>query len=54
MDKFVLEIVIALAALSCVPPDWDKHAQASWMQVCTMTVGLIAIGAYIVARPWLG
>jgi hypothetical protein len=54
MDKFFLAIFIALAALSFVPPDWEKHAPASWMQVLTMTFGLIAIGAYIVVRPWLG
>jgi hypothetical protein len=54
MDTFFLEIVVALVALSLLPPDWEKHAQASWMQVGTMMFGLIAIGAYIFARPWLG
>ena len=53
MDKFFMEIVIAFVALSFVPPDWEKHEQASWMQVFAMAFGLVAIVVYVAARPWL-
>ena len=53
MDTFVMEIVVALVALSFIPPDWEKHEEASWLQVYAMSFGLFAIGVYVVARPWL-
>jgi hypothetical protein len=51
MDTFFTEIVITLVALSFIPPDWEKHARTTGMQVGIMTLGLIAIGVYIFVRP---
>jgi hypothetical protein len=53
MEKFFMEIVIALVALSCVPPDWEKHERATWMQVYAMAFGLVAIVIFIATRPWV-
>jgi len=53
MDRFVLAIVLALAVLSFVPPDWEKDEKSSWLQAGAMAFGLVMLGVYIVARPWL-
>src|SRR5262245_16086645 len=51
MDTFFLEIVVAVVALSFLPPDWEKHAQTTGMQVGIMALGLLAIGVYVFVRP---
>jgi hypothetical protein len=50
MDGFALTMVIALAALSVVPPDWQKNETAAWVQVCTMAFGLVLLGVYMILR----
>jgi hypothetical protein len=50
MDGFALTMVLALAALSCVPPDWEKEEKAALVQTSTMAVGLALLGAYMISR----
>jgi hypothetical protein len=50
MDGFALTMVLALAALSCVPPDWKQHESAAWGQVVVMAFGLVVLGVYMILR----
>jgi hypothetical protein len=50
MDGFALTMVLALAALSCVPPDWTKNEGAAWGQVLVMASGLVVLGVYMILR----
>ena len=50
MDGFALTMVLALAALSCVPPDWEKQERAAWGQLAVMALGLILPGVYMLLR----
>ena len=50
MDGFALTMVLALAALSCVPPDWTKNESAAWGQVLVMAAGLVVLGIYMILR----
>ncbi len=50
MDGFALTMVLALAALSCVPPDWEKDGKAAMVQASAMAMGLVLLGAYMISR----
>lgn len=50
MDGFVLTMVLALTALSVVPPDWEKNQAAAWVQACAMAFGLVLLGVYMILR----
>ena len=50
MDGFALTLVLALAALSCVPPDWDKNGKSALLQVLAMAFGLVLLGLYMILR----
>ncbi len=50
MDGFILTMVVALAALSVVPPDWEKDEKSAWVQVCVMASGLVLLGVYMISR----
>lgn len=55
MDGFALTLVLALAALSCVPPDWQKNEKSALVQVLLMATGLVLLGVYMILRqrpPW--
>lgn len=47
MDKFVLTMVLALTALSIVPPDWAKNESSAWAQVYGMSFGLTLLVLYV-------
>jgi hypothetical protein len=50
MDGFALTLVLALTALSCVPPDWEKDEKSAWVQIYALGFGLVLLGAYMLLR----
>jgi hypothetical protein len=50
MDGFALTLVLALAALSCVPPDWKTNEKSALVQVLVMASGLVLLGIYMIMR----
>jgi hypothetical protein len=50
MDGFVFVIVLAFAALSLLPVDWQKQQQTAWVQVILMAAGIVLIGLYLIVR----
>lgn len=50
MDGFVFVIVLAFAALSCLPVDWRKDEKTAWIQVIVMAAGIVLIGLYLIIR----
>jgi hypothetical protein len=54
MDGFALTMVLALAALSCVPADWENDGKSALRQVLMMACGLILLIVYIIFRAYLG
>lgn len=50
MDGFALTLVLALAALSCVPPDWKTNEKSALVQVLVMASGLVILGVYMILR----
>ncbi len=50
VDRFVLAIVISLAVLSALTPDWQEDPKTGWVQVCAMAGGLVVLGIYMILR----
>ena len=50
MDRFVVMLMVGLAMLSALPPDWEHHQRSTWVQVSAMGLGLLLIGVYICSR----
>jgi hypothetical protein len=50
MDGLVLVMALALTAVSCVPVDWKRDAEASLAQTSIMGGGLILLVSYIIVR----
>ena len=50
MDRFVVMLVVGLAMLSALPPDWEQNRRSAWVQVSAMGLGLFLISLYVYLR----